>query len=130
MLVKEMDETSDVDRAIGARIRTRRIYLRLSQTDLAEKIGVSFQQVQKYERGLNRVAGSKLVAIASALQTSVGALVGEDAAPKLGDEVFAALAAPGALELLRAYVAEPSPRVRAALLALVQEMTESRRPSR
>jgi transcriptional regulator with XRE-family HTH domain len=127
MSLKVVEEPSDVDCAIGARIRARRIYLRLSQTDLAEKIGVSFQQVQKYERGLNRVAGSKLVAIAGALQTSVGSLVGEDVAPRMGDEVFAALAMPGALELLRAYAAEPSPRVRSALLALVQEMTESRR---
>jgi transcriptional regulator with XRE-family HTH domain len=127
MLAKETEGPTVVDGEIGARIRTRRIYLRLSQTDLAEKIGVSFQQVQKYERGLNRVAGSKLVAIAAALQTTVGALVGEDAAPALDDEVFAALAAPGALDLLRAYAAAPNPRVRAALLALVQEMAAERR---
>jgi hypothetical protein len=67
------------------------------------------------------------VAIAAALQTTVGALVGEDAAPALDDEVFAALAAPGALDLLRAYAAAPNPRVRAALLALVQEMAAERR---
>jgi len=126
MLAKESEAATAVDGAIGARIRTRRIYLRLSQSELAEKIGVSFQQVQKYERGLNRVAGSKLVAIAAALRTSVGALVGEDSAPALDDEVFAALAAPGALELLRAYAAEPSPRVREAFLALMQEMAAGR----
>ena len=116
-----------VDMAIGARIRSRRIYLKMSQTELASKIGVSFQQVQKYERGANRVSGSKLVAIAAALGASVGWLVGEDETSAGDDAVFAALAAPGAIELVRAYAAIRHPRTRAALLALAQDVARGER---
>jgi transcriptional regulator with XRE-family HTH domain len=57
--------SSDAD--IGQRIRARRLELGLSQTDLAEKIGVTFQQVQKYEKGANRVGGGRLGQIAEVL---------------------------------------------------------------
>ncbi|MFC3080211.1 helix-turn-helix domain-containing protein [Phenylobacterium terrae] len=122
---RDSDRPDVVDVAIGARIRSRRIYLKMSQTELATRIGVSFQQVQKYERGANRVSGSKLVAIAAALETSVGWLVGEDETSAGDDEVFAALAVPGALEVARAFAAIRNPRSRAALLALAQDMARS-----
>lgn len=122
---RDSDRPDVVDVAIGARIRSRRIYQKMSQTDLATRIGVSFQQVQKYERGANRVSGSKLVAIAAALQTSVGWLVGEEETSAGDNEVFAALAVPGALEVARAFAAIKSPRTRAALLSLAQDMARS-----
>lgn len=56
-----------VDRAVGARVATRRLALGLSQTALAQNIGVSFQQVQKYESGRNRISSSRLSEIAAAL---------------------------------------------------------------
>lgn len=118
----DLDRPDLVDMAIGARIRSRRTYLKMSQGELAAKIGVSFQQVQKYERGANRVSGSKLVGIASALGVSVGWLVGENEASAGDDATFAALAVPGALEVARAFAAIRRPRIRAALLALAQDM--------
>lgn len=112
-----------VDIAIGARMRLRRKTLGMSQGSLAERIGVSFQQVQKYERGANRVSGSTLVAVASALDTSVGWLVGEDGAiSDVADDLVQALAITGAVELLEAYAAIPKASARAALTALAQEM--------
>ena len=104
-------------------MRARRKQLGLSQSDLASAIGVSFQQVQKYERGANRVSGSTLVAVAAALRTTVGWLVGEEGEGAHGDDVFRALATRGAMELLQAYAAIENPRSRAALLALAQEMS-------
>lgn len=113
--------------SIGARLRARRRQLGLSQTDLAEKLGVSFQQVQKYERGSNRIAASTLIAAADALSTSVSSLVGEDGAGREeDDELFRALAKPGAIEMLRAFNAIPDSRTRAALLTLAQEMSHAR----
>jgi|TARA_R110002072_G_scaffold517_22_gene3234 transcriptional regulator with XRE-family HTH domain len=56
---------------IGRRLRERRIALGLSQSELAEKLGISFQQVQKYESGANRVSGSRLWDIASVLESPV-----------------------------------------------------------
>ena len=67
-----------IDIAVGARIRTRRRASGFSQTQLAESLGITFQQVQKYERGANRVSASMLVRIAAKLETSVAALVGEE----------------------------------------------------
>jgi transcriptional regulator with XRE-family HTH domain len=73
-----MDDVAELERApnpvdlhVGARIRMRRKLLGVSQERLAEQLGLTFQQVQKYERGANRVSASKLYEIAKALQTSV-----------------------------------------------------------
>jgi transcriptional regulator with XRE-family HTH domain len=116
--------TATLELMIGARMRTRRRQLGLSQTDLAERLGVSFQQVQKYERGANRVAASTLLAAAQTLGTSISWLVGEETSGREDDEdVFRALARPGALEVLQAFNAIPDPRIRAAFLALAKEMT-------
>src|SRR5436305_15092385 len=60
-----------VDRHVGLRIRMRRKELGVSQEKLAESLGLTFQQVQKYERAANRVSASKLWEIARALNTSV-----------------------------------------------------------
>ena len=60
-----------VDLHVGARIRMRRKILGVSQERLADDLGLTFQQVQKYERGANRVSASKLYEIAKSLQSSV-----------------------------------------------------------
>jgi transcriptional regulator with XRE-family HTH domain len=115
--------TAQLDLIIGARLRTRRRQLGLSQTDLAERLGVSFQQVQKYERGANRVAASTLLEAAHALDTNVAWLVGEESSGGDPDDaMFRALARPGALEIVQAFNAIPDATSRAALLALAREM--------
>ena len=62
----------DVDRYVGARIRERRIMLGLTQQQMADLIGVTYQQAHKYEKGLNRVAAGRLYRIAQALGVEVG----------------------------------------------------------
>jgi len=115
--------TAQLELIIGARLRTRRRQLGLSQGDLAERLGVSFQQVQKYERGANRVAASTLLAAAQALNTTIAWLVGEEPSGRDDDDdVFRALSRPGALEILQAFNAIPDLRTRVALLALAREM--------
>lgn len=64
-----------VDKSIGDRIRARRLALGLSQEALASEIGITFQQVQKYEKGQNRVAAATLVDIARALDAPVTLLL-------------------------------------------------------
>jgi transcriptional regulator with XRE-family HTH domain len=61
----------DVDRYVGARIRERRILLGLTQQQMAELIGVTYQQAHKYEKGINRVAAGRLYRIAQALGAEV-----------------------------------------------------------
>jgi transcriptional regulator with XRE-family HTH domain len=125
---RDPGRAAQLELAIGARMRARRRQLGLSQSDLADRLGVSFQQVQKYERGANRVAATTLLTAAQALNVGISWLVGEDAAGQVdeGDEhVFRALARPGALELLEAFNAIPNQRTRQALLALAREMAGS-----
>jgi transcriptional regulator with XRE-family HTH domain len=67
----EDQEPHLVDVNVGARIRMRRKAMGMSQTQLADSVGITFQQLQKYERGTNRVSASKLYGMAVTLQTSV-----------------------------------------------------------
>jgi transcriptional regulator with XRE-family HTH domain len=62
----------DIDRHVGARMRERRIMLGLTQQQMAELIGVTYQQAHKYEKGINRVAAGRLYHIAQALGVDVG----------------------------------------------------------
>ena len=115
-----------LEREIGARMRARRRQLRLSQAELAEKLGVSFQQVQKYERGANRVAASTLITAAEALGVSIGWLAGE-VSPTHGErDLLTALSRPGAVEILQAFNAIETPRGRNALIAIAEEMARRR----
>ena len=80
MLKKPREKTqtpNKLDVALGLRIRQRRKALRISQTALADGIGLTFQQIQKYERGSNRISFSRLVDIAHVLQCRVIDLVGD-----------------------------------------------------
>jgi transcriptional regulator with XRE-family HTH domain len=63
--------TRDIDRHVGARIRERRIMLGLTQQQLADLIGVTYQQAHKYERGINRVSAGRLFEIARVLSVPV-----------------------------------------------------------
>jgi transcriptional regulator with XRE-family HTH domain len=123
MDARDPTRTAQTDLAIGARMRTRRRQLGFSQSELAGRLGVSFQQVQKYERGANRVAASTLLAAAQALNVSIGWLVGEESPEREDNEdVFRALSKPGALEILEAFNRIDDPRARQALLSLAREM--------
>ena len=71
-----MDELG-IDTRVGARVRELRKGARLSQTELGEKIGVTFQQVQKYENGSNRISASKLWLIAQTLGVHASAILAD-----------------------------------------------------
>ena len=62
--------TTAVDTHVGQKIRARRVFLQMSQTDVADILGVTFQQIQKYERGTNRVGASRLQQFSDALGVS------------------------------------------------------------
>jgi transcriptional regulator with XRE-family HTH domain len=65
-------KTQDIERHVGQRIRERRTMLGLTQQQLAELIGVTYQQAHKYERGINRVSAGRLYELASVLNVEVG----------------------------------------------------------
>jgi transcriptional regulator with XRE-family HTH domain len=118
-MAKRGGEPQDIDVAVGARIRIRRKQLGVSQADLADGIGVSFQQVQKYERGTNRVSASMLAAIAAVLQCSPASLFGSvDGDGGVDVEILTLISEDGALELLRAYARIEDREMRNAVISV------------
>ena len=121
-----MSRTSEaIDAEVGARVRLRRRLLGLTQGQLAEALGITFQQVQKYERGTNRVSASMLVRIARRLDTTVAALVGEESVSTTSPRLLETLATPDALALLQAYARIHRTRAKEAIVGLVMEMAAS-----
>ena len=98
-----------VDVQVGSRIRLLRKGAQMSQTDLAEQLGVTFQQVQKYEKGVSRISAGRLTKIAAALRVPVSEVLGDDGTRRGNrrgvDEArsLKVLTVPGALRLLKAY---------------------------
>jgi transcriptional regulator with XRE-family HTH domain len=115
-----------MDIALGAAVRIRRRTLGISQEALAEQCGVSFQQVQKYENGANRISFSRLVQIARALKCRVVDLMDVLDAPDReasGDlDLLTRMRTPGALELLAAYE-QMTPEARSSLVGLLRALT-------
>ncbi|KRR06263.1 hypothetical protein CQ12_11855 [Bradyrhizobium jicamae] len=118
-------KSGPLDAMVGVRIRMFRINRGMSQAMLAERIGITFQQLQKYERGVNRVGASRLSHIASVLGISVGELF-ESVGPESSGLNSAArlLAEPGALRVLKAYARTTSPRVRLCIAKLVESIAD------
>src|ERR1700689_216871 len=109
-----------IDVAVGARVRIRRRWLGFTQTQLANALGITFQQIQKYERGRNRVSASMLVKSATAMGITVAALVGENGSGAVEPVAIAQLGTPGAVELLAAFASIESADLRRALVAVAQ----------
>ncbi len=95
-----------VDAHVGKRIRHRRWMVGMTQQQLADKVGIKFQQIQKYETGMNRVSASRLWSIADALDVPI-AFFFEGLADEAVDAAETMMADREAMELVRAYSAIP-----------------------
>jgi transcriptional regulator with XRE-family HTH domain len=118
---------TSLDAALGARIRQRRRQLGYSQEQLAQRVGVTFQQIQKYEHGANRVSFSRLVEVARALKCNLVDLVGDLVQLEPSGAVIARdiqLSEPGVLELIDNYSRIGSPCCRRAIVDLARELAE------
>ena len=104
---RDLSRVTALELAIGARMRTRRRQLGLSQSDLADKLGVSFQQVQKYERGANRVSASMLESVATALGAPISYFFGKEEQEPLAVPFDDPLSSRETFEVVRAYYALP-----------------------
>jgi len=129
-----------IDVHVGARIRLRRTLLGISQTALAEAIGLTFQQVQKYEKGANRVSSSRLMDMANALDVSVSYFFEEMSATVRGqtpselmrmkrrpenDQEQDPMARRETLELVRAYYKIGDPAVRKRVFELTKAVAKA-----
>ncbi len=120
-----------VDRRIGQRVRSRRLEISMSQERLAELLGVTFQQVQKYEKGVNRIAASRLFDIATSLEMPVARFFeGLTSARVSGvaeshkDFADDVLATPEGAQLMSLFAAIDNPRVRRRVVELVRALAE------
>jgi transcriptional regulator with XRE-family HTH domain len=119
-----------LDAIVGAKIRIFRVDRELSQSDLAKKIGVTFQQIQKYEKGANRVGAGRLSRIAAALGVSVGELF-ESPGDRTGStSPFGLLAQPGTLRVVKAFSQTSNPRLRRAITRLLESLVDRKPPLR
>lgn len=90
-------ELTEIDRQIGERLRRKRLERGLTQSDIARALGVSFQQVQKFEKGKNRINASQLRRVAERLGAAIAEFYGDGAAqPGFGETPQPALRAPAA----------------------------------
>lgn len=112
----------DIDRHVGARMRERRIMLGLTQQQMAELIGVTYQQAHKYEKGINRIAAGRLFTIAQALGVDVGYFFeGIEARQSFRPTPQQRML----LELARHFVALPNRRYQEAICNLVRTLASA-----
>src|ERR1700754_748266 len=116
MAATRTPRSGQLDAALGERIRRRRRELSLSQSALGAKLGITFQQVQKYENGTNRVSATMLVKLSGALDLSVADLL-QDVDGAAG--VAATTASAQASQLLADFSRIQSPELRESVLAMV-----------
>jgi transcriptional regulator with XRE-family HTH domain len=121
-------DARDVD--VGRRIRAQRLVCRMSQTELANNLGVTFQQVQKYEKGVNRVGAGRLARIAEVLGVPVAFFFSGDLNPPVSSDSantgLSFLETAGAVRLVRAYSTIEDPQIRRALVDLSEEIAGAR----
>ena len=117
------DGPDPVDVHVGKRIRERRVSLGMSQEKLGEYLGLTFQQIQKYERGANRISASKLWALSDFLKVSVEWFF--DGLGKAGKGQKDVMTRPEAHQLARYYSACPA-STRKRLLALIRATADMR----
>ena len=128
--------SSPIDAHVGSRIRLRRTLLGLSQERLGEALGLTFQQVQKYERGVNRVGASRLFDLSRVLDVPIGFFF-DDMPPEMGGEKHRrysgfqdaqdgfeddTLHRRETLELVRAYYRITDPSVRKRVFDLIKSL--------
>jgi transcriptional regulator with XRE-family HTH domain len=114
-----------LDKVVGRNVRVHRLAKGMSQTDLANELGITFQQIQKYEKGTNRVGSGRLFEISVILGVSVLTLFeGGKATLAKGDDSspFNLLADPLSLRLVQAFAEIPERRTRHSLVDLVESM--------
>jgi transcriptional regulator with XRE-family HTH domain len=119
-----------IDKHVGSRVRMRRMMLGMSQEKLGDALGLTFQQVQKYEKGTNRIGASRVQQISLILQVPVSFFF--EGAPTENSDGFGEAPSPAyvtdflssteGLALVKAFMLIPNPKLRRRIVDLVQEM--------
>ncbi|MEQ8823567.1 MAG: helix-turn-helix transcriptional regulator [Filomicrobium sp.] len=133
-----------MDIHVGSRVRLRRMLLGMSQEKLGDQLGLTFQQVQKYEKGINRIGASRLYDLSKTLGVPIAYFYEEAPIPALGmaedqeeygdkkpsdDGVYEFLSTREGLELNKAFVKISDPRVRRTIVDLVRNLAGEKEDS-
>lgn len=125
-------DANPIDRHVGARIKMQRLMIGMSQTTLGDKAGITFQQIQKYENGQNRVSASRLQQIANALKVtpdfffdgSLGKAAGNYGLPKESIIIDEFISSRDGIALSQAFRKIKNARTRRSIVALVEHLTK------
>jgi len=117
-----------VDTHVGARLRMRRLMLRMSQTKLAEALGLTFQQIQKYEKGTNRIGAGRLQEIADIMEVPIsfffdGTSRSAHQKEAMPDHVTKLMTTREGLALSRAFAAIEDKKLRQRIVDLIEQIT-------
>lgn len=129
-----------IDRHVGSRVRMRRMLVGMSQEKLGTALGLTFQQVQKYEKGANRIGASRLQQISGVLGVPIefffegapqpdGTVPGGFGEPSTPSYQADFLSTAEGVQLMRAFVKVQSPEVRRRIVALVEALGQDARPT-
>jgi transcriptional regulator with XRE-family HTH domain len=133
-------QASPIDVQVGTRVRLRRMLIGMSQEKLGEMLGLTFQQVQKYEKGVNRIGAGRLFQVAHILGVPIdyfyeGVSSTSDGAPGFAEPgassppVMEFLSSGEGLQLSLAFMKIKDPKVRKRVLDLVKSLSDSEEPS-
>ena len=124
-----------IDKHVGRRVRWRRRELNFSQEKLGELLGLTFQQIQKYEKGVNRISAGRLFEMARVLDTKIGYFY--QGADEMGEamsrgfaeedpsEIVTGLIDADAVDLVVAFQSIPDPKLRQSILTMVRNSAEA-----
>ena len=134
-MVDNKKKPNPVDIHVGSRVRLRRTMLGMSQEKLGESLGITFQQIQKYEKGTNRIGASRLQRISEVMTVPVSfffedaptGMTGNESLqePSSPDYVVDFLSSSEGLQLNRAFVRISDPKVRRRVIDLVRTLADS-----
>ena len=133
-MVRRTKAADAMDQFVGAKLRRRRLLLDLTQQELAQKIGVTFQQIQKYEKGLNRIGAGRLYKIATELDIPISFFYEDFDSTKENPspnpdatetrDLSAFMASDLAIDLCRAFWRLRNPTTKKAILRLMRAMAD------
>ncbi len=128
--------TGSIDKEIGSRVRMRRVSIGMSQEKLGDMLGLTFQQVQKYEKGMNRISVARLVDIAKILGVDIhfffNGLQPEPGFAEGGAPAYVAdmMSTPEGLQLVRNFTGIKNPKVRKSIVQLVASLASQEEAER
>lgn len=119
-----------LDILVGKRIRTQRLVRKMSQSELGKQLGITFQQIQKYESGVNRVGAGRLQTIAKIFDLPVSVFFGEDnatldASDAANETVLNFLNTARAVKLVKDFSRIKDPAIQQAVVALVEKIADA-----